>query len=226
MSILLVLMPCFLAAKPAQVIIIRHGEKPEVGNQLNQRGCERAYALPMFFLDNPIVMQYGSPVAIYAMQAANEDSSIRPIQTIAPTAAAFGLMIQNKYTKLQYKALAEEILNEPSYAGKTVICSWEHKVIPLMAQAFGLSLPKDMKKWPGAVFDQAWVLDFSSKKVTLQIVPEDLLPGDNPLGGKHWKEGSNDLNAEPERSPEIVSMCQNNDALNALVQMLVTQPLP
>lgn len=41
---------CFsLHAAPAQIIIIRHAEKPPEGNQLSIKGMERAAALIPFF---------------------------------------------------------------------------------------------------------------------------------------------------------------------------------
>ena len=56
------------SAMPAQVVIIRHGEKPAEGNGLNARGFQRAAALPQFFQNNPTVTAFGPAAAIYAMK--------------------------------------------------------------------------------------------------------------------------------------------------------------
>jgi hypothetical protein len=55
-----------LLAEPAQVIIIRHAEKPEDGNELSLEGRERAAALAPYFLANLDLLEFGPPVAIYA----------------------------------------------------------------------------------------------------------------------------------------------------------------
>ena len=51
-----------------QVIVIRHGEKPDSGNGLNSQGFARAQALVDFLLNNPAVTKFGTPAAIYAMK--------------------------------------------------------------------------------------------------------------------------------------------------------------
>src|SRR5580692_8328937 len=88
-------------ASPAQVIIIRHGEKPESGNSLSPQGWARARALVKYFETNPDVTQFGTPVAIYASRAEAEEqvegSSLRMIQTVTPLAQALGLKINSTY---------------------------------------------------------------------------------------------------------------------------------
>jgi len=165
-------------AMPAQVVLIRHGEKPDVGNELNAQGFERANALPLFFQTNPVVTQFGPVAAIYAMAPGSSDGSLRPIETVTPTARALGLPVQSTLTKDQTSELVSEIEGNPSYDGKTVVICWEHKMIPVIASGFGL---KDgPEKWPGSVFDRAWVLGFHSVEgaVSLQDIGEQVLPGD------------------------------------------------
>ena len=48
--------------RPDQVIIIRHAEKPEEGEDLTAKGRQRAAALAPFFQDG----EHLTPVAIYA----------------------------------------------------------------------------------------------------------------------------------------------------------------
>ncbi len=222
-------------ATPAKVILIRHGEKPippATGNQLIPQGCERAYLLPSFFQAHEST--FGKPVAIYAAKPGSDDSSVRPLQTIAPTAAAYGLRVNDSGARLDYPAIAQEILTTAAYDQKTVVISWEHHVIPDFAQALGLELKKSMntKKWPGAVFDQAWVLSFtqgSTPSVGIEILPEALLPTDNPVGGfEHWIDGPQDSAPSAAQStvdPAIANQCATNDALNQLLFPLLEVPV-
>ena len=225
-------------ATPAQVVIIRHGEKPAVGNQVTPQGCERAYSLPRFFDISAAVNAYGRPVAIYAQTPNKDDGSIRPSETVAPTAAEWGLNVNSNYTHKQYQAMADEILSSPDYDGKTVVIAWEHDAIPDLAQALGApnSAPSD---WPGDVFDQAWILNYNSGSslerkpikpgvsASLSIVPEYVLPTDNPAGGSDWTAGpQTPQNSSPQVSAEIQNECVNNDSLNAIVRQVSVPSLP
>ena len=165
-------------AAPAQVIIIRHGEKPSAGNELSPQGFQRAEALVGFFEHNPAVTQYGAPVAIYAMDPKDVDGSLRPIETVTPLAKALGLTIDHDYVKAQLPEMVSDILTNPAYDGKMVLICWEHNMIPPLVKDLGWSTAPDA--WSGSVFDQAWVLNFDGGKASsFQIVPEHLLPGDS-----------------------------------------------
>jgi hypothetical protein len=219
---------CFLMgaqafAQPSQIVIIRHGEKTDPSNELNTEGCERAFSLMHFFLKNPLVEQYGSPVAIYAMRPNSIDGSVRPIQTIAPTANQLKLPIQDKYTKLDYAPIVQEILNSPAYQDKTVLIAWEHDAIPGLAQAFGVTLDASQTSWAGKVFDEAWVIN-PADHFSLQIIPENALSTDNPLGGQNWQDGPTSKNP-PVVAVNLANHCENNDALNALVAKWITPAL-
>ena len=165
-------------AAPAQVIIIRHGEKPDTGNELSPQGFQRADALVGFFEHNPAVTRYGAPAAIYAMDPKDVDGSLRPIETVTPLAKALGLAINHDYMKEQLPELVSAVMTNPAYDGKTVLICWEHKMIPPMAQDFGWNAAPTA--WAGSVFDQAWVLSFDGGSASsFQIVPEHVLPGDS-----------------------------------------------
>ena len=215
------------SATPSQIMIIRHAEKPPIGNEVNQQGCERAYLLPGFFSSNPIVNQFGPPVAFFAARPDHTDSSLRPLETIAPTAQSYGLSIQDPYTRLQYQPLTQAILSNPDYSGKTVVLSWEHDAIPGLAQAFGAQLTSTTQTWPDTVFDEAWILDFTSgNSPSLQIIPEAVLPGDNPLGGfQNWGNGPSTIQNTTTIPSSVVSECVNDDALKALALSLATPSL-
>jgi hypothetical protein len=167
-----------LSAAPAQVILIRHAEKPATGEDLDAQGWRRAYALVGFFEKNPAMTQHGTPVAIYAMDPGGPDGTQRPIETVTPLAADLKLPILHPYTRKQLPELVAEILGNSAYDGRMVLVCWEHKVIPELVQDFGWNDGPDT--WPDDVFDEAWVLGFSGDRVvSFQNVPQHLLPGDN-----------------------------------------------
>ncbi|MCX5788807.1 MAG: histidine phosphatase family protein [Elusimicrobia bacterium] len=174
-------------AAPAQVIIIRHGEKPAVGSHLCPRGVCRADALAAVF-----PRQFGTPAAIYAMKPSSEEGSMRAIETVTPLARALNLTINTSYTRKQLQPLVDDIMKNPACQGQMVLISWEHKVIPALVQTFcaggaasGACDPVPVK-WPGSVFDQAWILNFNGVQVSsFKVIPEkigpDVLNGNCPL---------------------------------------------
>ena len=163
---------------PAQIVIIRHGEKPQVGNELSMQGWQRANALPLFFATNKIVNQFGKPIALYAGAPNKPGGSIRSIQTITPYANQSGLMIHKAITKDEIHALVNEVLTTKEYAGHTVIICWEHSVIPEMAHLFGATDAPTY--WEDRIFDRAWIIGFTNSKVNNFIdLPQHLLPSDS-----------------------------------------------
>src|SRR5262245_6283919 len=98
---LLVIVGCAPQAfgKPARVIILRHAEKPEEGNELSQKGRERAAALVPYFLETPDFFKGMPLAAIYAQGPKKEGSSIRSIQTVKGIAEAAKLTIIDKFTR-------------------------------------------------------------------------------------------------------------------------------
>jgi hypothetical protein len=163
---------------PAQIIFLRHAEKPATGSELNARGWERARALPKLFLQDRRVLEHGIPVAIYAGAPPKPGGSVRSIQTMEPTAKALGLKVNTSITRDEIGSLVEAIVATPAYEGKTVVVCWEHKKIPLMLSAFGWKTGP--KRWKDSVFDRLWILDFGpAGPVRFRDLPERLLPGDS-----------------------------------------------
>jgi hypothetical protein len=174
-------------AAPAQVILIRHAEKPEYGNQLSERGFRRAEALVRFFLNEAAVIRYGAPAAIYAAAPKHEDSSLRSIQTVQPLAGALGQEPIVKFTRGQARKLAADIMENPAYDGRMVLVCWQHGNIYDIAlelaqyngspQSALAALPGE---WPDGVYDRVWLLDFNRGELTdFSDIPQNLLPGDS-----------------------------------------------
>lgn len=125
-----------IQAAPAQVLIIRHAEKPTNAKDINlsMRGYQRSYALVPLFANMPLTESekmvknaqsenggyilpalYGQPVALYAKGQQNSASSIRPIMTLTPLAKQLSLEIkhhitENKYDKKKPGKYAEKYL--------------------------------------------------------------------------------------------------------------------
>lgn len=165
-------------AVPAEIIILRHAEKPATGSELNERGWERARALPDSFLRDARLLEHGRAVAIYVGAPAKAGGSVRSIQTMQPTAQALQLKLHEEITRDEIDRLAKAILTDPAYNGKTVVVCWEHKKIPGMLKALGCTTGPDF--WADEVYDRFWVLDFADgRAVQLRDLPQRLLPGDS-----------------------------------------------
>ncbi len=161
-------------ATPAEIIFLRHAEKPADGPELSPRGWERAKALATLFTQDVRVLDHGPAAAIYAMKP----GSVRAIQTMEATAHALHIMIKSKYARDDIDSLVNAIRKNKALEGKTVIVCWEHKVLPDMLKAFGWT--DGPKKWADETFDRLWVLDFEQGRPSrLRDLPQKLLPGDS-----------------------------------------------
>lgn len=182
-------------ALPYRVIIFRHGEKESICGNLSPRGVERSIALANFFKTCPPILAGQKPKAFFACEG-------RTIQTITPTAESFPeTSCINVNPVKTYFALpdvnrerfvvathevVQEILNNKSYCNKVLLVCWEHRNIPLLAKLLGaIQAPNE---WPDESFDMFWIITYTCGAVQFEILPENLLPGDEtrilpePLG--------------------------------------------
>jgi broad specificity phosphatase PhoE len=165
-------------ATPAEVLIIRHGEKvSDKLPDLSPKGQQRANALPKLFTKDKRFTDHGLPVAIYAA-ATGTSGAKRTMETVAPLAKKLKLKLIDKYDSDDYEEVAEEILKNKAYDGKTVVICWARDEIHKMVEEFGGG---EVEKWPKA-FDQVWRLRFKDNKfLSLEKLPQKLLPGDSPV---------------------------------------------
>ncbi len=172
-------LPAPEALGPAQVILIRHAEKPETGPDLSDRGRERAQALVDFFKTNPAVTRHGVPAAIYAGAPVSEGKSLRPIETVTPLSQSLGIKINENFTRETGAQMANDVMHNPDCAGKTALICWNHGNLPDLLKNFGWD--SGPGKWPGGdVFDRVWILNFENgKPVSFEDIPQHLLPGDS-----------------------------------------------
>ena len=182
----------FLAAarcvvgQPAQIILIRHGEKPEDPNalHLSKEGEKRAKALVSFFLTNPEMTRHGLPVALYASKTTKHGHGQRTQETIAPLAKELHLPIETPYLSEEYQSLARSILANPKLHGKTVLICWTHEFIPQFAAALGVH--PQPPKWKEAVYDRVYLIRYRQGQALLEDLPQTL-SADAPKSAKHRK---------------------------------------
>lgn len=169
-------------SRSAEIILLRHAEKPDSGSGLSEVGFQRATALVAFFTTRSEVIKFGAPAVIYAMKPNKPGGSIRAIQTMQPLADALNLPIRQTYSRDEVSPLAKELLQwvqAPGNAQKTLVVCWEHKVLVDIAKALGVKkLPANLGT---NIYDHAWVVDFSPDAHVTGImdVSQHLLPGDN-----------------------------------------------
>jgi hypothetical protein len=151
-----------------KVVIIRHGEKPSVGDNLCPKGLNRALALPAV-LDTLT----GVPDFTYIPKVNNgtETRAVRMLQTITPFAVAHNLTLNSSYKNDEIKEVAVDILKRSG----VVLLVWEHSNIPELAKALGV---KGKLKWKDEDFDSIWIIEFNKKTLlpTLRIEQENLKP--------------------------------------------------
>lgn len=165
-------------AVPAQVIIIRHAEKPEKKSEnLSEKGFQRAAVLPRIFETYPELALNGKPGFIFSAKYVPGESSKRSYQTVEPLAREINVIIDSPHLKDDYKALARDLLNSPRYNNHSVFVSWTHSSIPKLAKALG-SAPQ--KKWKSSVYDRLWVIRYDQTGRARSVdLPQKLLPGDS-----------------------------------------------
>ncbi|MGC9239838.1 MAG: hypothetical protein ACP5D5_09265 [Acidithiobacillus sp.] len=182
---LLSLAPLAAQAVPAEIILLRHGEKINPF-QLSRIGEERAQALAQVYLgkhaSHSILPKGVQPAALMTV-------TLHTIETMTPTALSWGLP-ETAYTAVpeyfqsekQKKAqetqrtqeAAAALLHDPQYDGKVVVVMWEHARIAsakLERQFPGqqvtfrqlLHLGKLAgvpKTWPKHTFDYFWIVKY------------------------------------------------------------------
>ena len=179
--ILILFLSNSLSSGPAQVILIRHAEADPTTGQLNLRGLERAAAMVPFFQGDPLVTQFGVPVAIYAAGSMTANGSSATTQTVAGIASVSGLPVIDQFVTGQAPDLARAIYNNRTYDGRTVLVCVSYLDIPSIAHAMGANVAP--AKWPPDVYDRLWIISFDPGGGIASFLdaPQKLLFGDAPL---------------------------------------------
>ncbi len=155
--------------RPAQIILIRHAEKPDdpANPHLSPAGVARASQLVSFITTDEAMNRFGPPVAIFATRTTRDGDGQRTQETVAPLARALKLPVQTPYHGKDFAALAKLILTSPAYSGKTVLICWNHAEIPQLAAALGVApMPR---KWKKQVFDRVYVISYRDDRPRLTV---------------------------------------------------------
>ena len=154
-------------ARPAQIILFRHAEKPANENDphLSKAGRARAQRLVGYISGDAEVMKFGRPVALFATATNRHDGGVRTQETIAPLAASLKLKVRTPYLGQDYEKLARAILNDAALAGKTVVICWRHEELAALAGALGVRpVPPD---WKGGDYQSVWIVRYDGNKARL-----------------------------------------------------------
>ncbi len=181
----LIMTPVMAQAVPAEIIILRHGEKANP-YRLSRIGEERAEALAKVYLgrdaSDSLLPKGTKPAALMTV-------TLHTIETMTPTALSWGIpemaysvVPEWNLPKSDKKAeetrrtqeAAHALLHDPKYDGKIVIVMWEHQRIAsadlerqfpgqkvTFRQLLHLNrLPGVPKTWPKDTFDYFWIVRY------------------------------------------------------------------
>lgn len=150
-----------------KVIIIRHGEKPTNGDNLNCQGLNRSQLLP-----SVILSKFSIPAFSYvpSLTADSVTKHARMFETITPLAVKCNLVINSKFSGKDSSGLAADILKRHG----NVLVVWDHKSIVPIIHAFGINDP--LLKWNDDDFDSIWIITFKNGIAILTKDKENLKP--------------------------------------------------
>lgn len=153
-----------------KVVIIRHAEKPDKGDNLSCKGFNRSLALISVLYN-----KFKLPDKIFVPEVGNGKTTnqLRMLETIAPFAIKYNLNIDTKFDVDDAKDAADKILKTNGY----VLVVWQHDKIDNIVKALGADI-KGMK-WGDDDYDSIWIVNFKNGKATLTVDKENLNPKDN-----------------------------------------------
>jgi hypothetical protein len=150
-----------------KVIIIRHGEKPDVGDNLSCQGQNRALQLPAV-----LSKKFGKPAYTYvpSLSVGKSTTHARMFQTASPFAIKYDLTVNSKFRETDSANTAADVLAKKG----TVLMIWEHAAIPGLATALGVKKPPPT--WDKDDFDSIWIITFATGTPALSFDKEGLMP--------------------------------------------------
>lgn len=155
--------------KSLTIVLIRHAEKPDSGDNLSCQGLNRALTLPKV-----LKQKIGVPDYLYTPSIDNDDQTrhVRMLQTITPFAVKHNLTINSDFKAKQIKSLSEDILQKKGL----VLLVWSHSEIQNIAEKLGIHEPP---KWKNKDYDTIWIIEHDGKKSTLKVERQMLTPDKN-----------------------------------------------
>jgi len=133
---------------PTKIVIIRHGEKPDTGENLSCQGLNRALALPAV-----LMKKFGKPDHTYvpALKMGQSTNHARMFQTVTPFAVQQNLAIDSAFGEKKPADVAQDVLRQSGL----VLLVWEHTQIHPLAKALGVKNPPE---WQKSDFDSIWIV--------------------------------------------------------------------
>ena len=152
-----------------RVVIIRHAEKPEKGDNLSCKGFNRSLALTSVLYN-----KFRLPDRIFVSEVGNGKTTnqLRMLETIAPFAIKYNINIDTRFEVDDVKDVAAAILKTNGYA----LVVWQHDKIDNIVKALGA----DTKgiKWSDDDYDSIWIVSFKNGKAIFTVDKENLNPQD------------------------------------------------
>ena len=147
-------------ADPLQVLLIRHGEKPEGKRDphLTTAGRERAtrWAEILGTCDP-------RPELLLATKPSLEHPRVRPIETLQPLADRLKLKIETPHLSDAHDALATMIRTNARFTGRSVVICWVHQSLPELARELGAT--NAPASWHADDYGSVWRLTYSTNGV-------------------------------------------------------------
>lgn len=142
-------------ADPSQVILIRHGEKPESRKdpRLTPAGRERAQAWSRY-----LGTCAPTPEILLAPLPTTQHPSVRPIETLEPLAHQLHRPIETPVPSDGYPELAKQLRQDARFQAKSVVICWVHQSLPQLARALGAT--NAPSEWVAEDYGSVWILKF------------------------------------------------------------------
>jgi hypothetical protein len=149
-----------------KIVIIRHAEKEDQGDNLNCKGFSRSVLLPAV-----LFQKYGRPRKIFIPAVGSGESTRhgRMFQTISPFVIKYNMAINSIFEENDGDGVAKALLHERG----TVFVVWDHKFIQQILEALGVSEPPG---WKENDYDSIWVITIDKGRVSFVKDREGLTP--------------------------------------------------
>lgn len=149
-----------------KVVIIRHGEKPQNGDNLSCQGQNRALQLAAVLHE-----KLNIPDEIYVPSLKSDDATkhSRMFQTITPFAVKYNLPINSKYSSDENNKITKSVFKKEGL----VLMVWEHNAIQQLVGALGVD---SAPQWLDTDFDSIWIINYQNGKALLSMDKEGINP--------------------------------------------------
>ena len=149
-----------------KIVIIRHAEKPDNGDNLSCQGQNRALQLAEVLhakLDLP------ENIYVPALKSSDATKHSRMFQTISPFAIKYNLTINSKYSADETEKIAKNVFKKDGL----VLMVWAHSEIQGLANALGVN---NAPQWADGDFDSIWVINYQDGEASFSIDRQNINP--------------------------------------------------